>query len=60
MKQKNKEGEFSSMVLGTLGDSLSRNLLTGKGKIRAGEETIEQAKEQLVQARISNATLSFN
>ena len=29
------------MVLGTLGASLSRNLLTGKGKIRAGEGTIK-------------------
>ena len=44
MKQKNKEGEFSSMVLGTLGDSLLRNLLTGKGKIRAGEETTRAGK----------------
>ena len=44
MKEKNKEGEFSSMVLGTLGDSLLRNLLTGKGKIRAGEETIRAGK----------------
>ena len=59
MKQKNKEGEFSSMVLGTLGDSLSRNLLTGKGKEQVKKQ-LEQAKEQLVLPRISNATLSFN
>ena len=40
MKQKNKEGEFSSMVLGTLDANLLRNPLTGKEKIRAGEGTI--------------------
>ena len=40
MKQKNKEDEFSSMVLVTLDANLLRNLLTGKGKIRAGEGTI--------------------
>ena len=29
------------MLLGTLGASLLRNLLTGKGTIRAGEGTIK-------------------
>ena len=47
MKQKNKEGEFSSMVLGTLDANLLRNLLTGKGKIRAGEGTIWAGKETI-------------
>ena len=37
---KEQKGRFLSMLLGTLGASLLRNLLTGKGKIRAGEGTI--------------------
>ena len=36
MKQKNKKGEFLSMLLGTLGASLLGNLLAGKGIVRAG------------------------
>ena len=47
MKQKNKEDEFSSMVLVTLDANLLRNLLTGKGKIRAGEGTIWAGKETI-------------
>ena len=38
-KMKQKEG-FTSMLLGTLGASLLRNLLTGQGAIRAGVGTI--------------------
>ena len=34
---KEKKGGFLSMLLGTLGASLLRNLLTGKGIYRAGE-----------------------
>ena len=34
---KEQRGGFLSMLLGTLGTSLSGNLLTGKGIIRAGE-----------------------
>ena len=48
------------MILGTLGASLSGNLLTGKEKIRAGEGRLEQVKVQLEQARIFNAASSFN
>ena len=33
---KEQKGEFSSMLLGTLGASLLGNLLTGKGTLRAG------------------------
>ena len=33
---KEQKGEFLSMLLGTLGASLLRNLLTGKGVVRAG------------------------
>ena len=34
---KEQKGRFLGMLLGTSGASLLRNLLTGKGKIRAGE-----------------------
>ena len=37
---KEKKGEFLSMLLGTLAANLLRNLLAGKGTIRAGEEKI--------------------
>ena len=37
---KEKKGGFLSMLLGTLGASLSGNMLAGKGIIRAGEGTI--------------------
>ena len=41
MKLKNKEEDFISMLLGTLGASLLGNLLTGgKGIVRAGEGSI--------------------
>ena len=33
------------MLLGTLGASLLRNLLTGKGTIRTGEGTIRAGKD---------------
>ena len=33
------------MLLGTLGASLLGNLLTGKGKIRAGERTIKGGQD---------------
>ena len=33
------------MLLGTLGASLLGNLLTGKGKIRAGEDTIKGGQD---------------
>ena len=33
---KEQKGEFLSMLLGTLGDSLLGNLLTGTGMLRAG------------------------
>ena len=36
MKQKYKNEDFLSMLLGILGDSLLGNLLTGKGIVRAG------------------------
>ena len=37
---KEQNGGFLSMLLSTLGASLLGNLVTGKGKIRAGEGTI--------------------
>ena len=33
------------MLLGILGDSLLGNLLTGKGTIRAGEDTIRACQD---------------
>ena len=41
---KKQKWRFFSMLLGTLGASLLRNLLTNKGKIRAGEGTIRPGK----------------
>ena len=35
-KKKKKKGGFLGMLLGTLGDNLFRNMLTGKGILRAG------------------------
>ena len=40
MKQNNKKGRFLGMLLDTFGASLLGNLLTSKGKIRAGDRTI--------------------
>ena len=50
--KKQKSG-FLIMLLGTLGDSLLGNLLTGKAQL-------EQVKAQLEQTKIFNAALSFN
>ena len=38
---KKQKDRFLSMLLGSLGASLLPNLLTGKGKIRAGEDKIK-------------------
>ena len=38
------KGGFLGMLLGTLGASLLGNLLTGKGTVRAGEDTIRVAQ----------------
>ena len=37
---KEQKSRFLSILLGTLGASLLGNLLTGKGVMRAGEDTI--------------------
>ena len=37
MKQKKQKGGFLSMLLGTLGAVLLRNMLAGKGVVKAGE-----------------------
>ena len=39
-EEKEQKGGFLGMLLGTLGASLLRNLLTGKSTIRAGKGTI--------------------
>ena len=40
-KAKEQKGGFLGTLLGTLGASLSGNLLTGTGTVRAGKGTIE-------------------
>ena len=42
---KEQKGRFLSMVLGTLGASLFKNLLTGKSTIGAGESTIRVGQD---------------
>ena len=42
---KEQKGRFLSMLLGTLCASLLGNLLTDKGKIRAGEGTIRAGQD---------------
>ena len=41
---KEQKGGFLSMLLGTLGASLLRNLLTGSGIIRAGQRAIAMSR----------------
>ena len=43
---KKQKGAFISMLLGTLGDSLLGNLLTGKGTIRVGEGAVAASQGQ--------------
>ena len=40
-----QSGGFLSMLLGTLGASLSSNMLTGKGVITAGERVLEPSMD---------------
>ena len=47
---KEQKGGFLSMLLGTLGASLLRNLLTGKGIIRTGTEKKEKKGKGIVRA----------
>ena len=44
MKQKKQKGRFLGMLLGTLGDNLLENLLTGKSTIRTDEDTIRSGQ----------------
>ena len=59
MKQKNKKEAFLSMLLGTLGASLLRNLLAGKGTGRAGEGIVRAGYGSSIK-KSSNSTTSFN
>ena len=45
---KQRKGGFFGMLLGTLGASLSRNLLTGKGKVRGVEGTVRAGQDFLM------------
>ena len=61
MKQnKNKRGRYLGMLLGTLGAISFEDLLTGKYTITAAEGIIRVGAGKLKQARLFNATLSFN
>ena len=54
-KVKEQKGGFRSVLLGTLGASLSGNLLTGKGIYRAGKcKGINRAREGIVRAGYGN------
>ena len=44
-KAKKTTGRFLGMLLGTLGATLLRHLLTGKNKIRAGEGTVRAGQD---------------
>ena len=48
MKLKNKKDNFFSMILGTLGVSLLRNILAGKRINRAGEGAIARRQGERV------------
>ena len=57
---KNQKGGFLSMLLGTLGASLSGNLLTGKGIYRGGKgKGINRAGEGTVRAGYGNNKMDF-
>ena len=49
---KEQKGEFLSMLLGTLGASLLRNLLSGKGIVRAG--SVNKKGKVIVRAGYGN------
>ena len=42
---KGQKGQFLGILLGTLSASLFGNLLTGKGAIRAGEDTVRACQD---------------
>ena len=59
-KVKEQKGGFLSMFLGTLGESLLGNLLTGKGIHRAGKgKGISRAGEGIVRAGYGNDKIDF-
>ena len=57
---KEQKGGFLSMLLGTLGESLLRNLLTGRGINRAGKSWgINRAGEGVLRAGYGNNKMPF-
>ena len=56
---KEQKGGFLSMLLVTLGASLSGNLLSGKGTVRAGEGILRAGYGSSIK-KSSNSTTSFN
>ena len=55
-----QKGGFLGILLGTLGASLLWNLLTGKGAIRAAEETIRASENPNRAGQDFNTVSSFN
>ena len=60
MNQKEQKVRFLSMLSGTLGASLLRNMLAGKGFIRAGEGTARDDSRIFDFKKIFGSTGSFN
>ena len=56
---KEQKGGFLSMLLGTLGTSSLRNLLSGKGTVRAGEEIVRAGYGSSIK-KSSDSTTFFN
>ena len=51
---KEQKGGFLSMLLGTLGSGLLGNLLSGKGKVRAGSKNKNKKGKGIVRAAYGN------
>ena len=58
-EKKGQKGGFLSVLLDTLGASLSGNLLTGKGTVIAGEGFLRTG-EEIKKKKSSNPTTCFN
>ena len=59
IKNETKKGSFSFMLLSTLGASLLRKLLSGKGTVRAGEGIVRAGYGSSIK-KSHNSTTSFN
>ena len=59
-KTKEQRGGFLSMLIGTLGASLSGNLLTGKGIMRAGDGIVRAGSGSKKKLKFFVTFSSFN